>query len=212
VIERVELCIRKLEETYPQAGFYLIFSNSLELLVGALLSTKVKDEVVNSVLPRLFAKYKSADQYATAPFKTLVKDILPISFASVKARRLKDVCKILTKKYDGKVPDTLEELLTLPGIGRKTANTILINAFGKVEGIPVDTNVVRVSYRLGWTRSKQPSKIEKDITSLVPRKYWKNLPYLMKRHGRAICKPRIPLCSNCVLFKLCERQNVEEYG
>ena len=86
------------------------------------------------------------------------------------------------------------------------------NNYGKVEGIPVDTNVARVSYRLGWTRSKQPSKIEKDITSLVPRIYWKNLPYLMKTHGRAICKPRIPLCSNCVLFELCERQNVEEYG
>lgn len=204
-------CIRKLQKQYPNAKFYLTYNSPLELLIATLLSQKVKDEVVKSILPRLFTKYKSANDYAQVPLKQLSQEIIPISFATIKARRIKEVCKILVEKYYGKVPDNMQELLNLPGVGRKTANTILINAFDIVEGIAVDTNVARISFRLGWTRSRNPDKIERDLMSAVPKRYWKSLPYLMKAHGRAICKPKLPECRKCVLFDLCKRKGVYKY-
>jgi len=159
-----------LKKSYPNAKYYLNFSNPLELLVAAILSAQVRDEKVNAITPNLFKKYKTAKDYAKADLKELINDIKGITFAENKARNIINACKIILEKHKGKVPDNMEKLVELPGIGRKTANTILINAFGKVEGIPCDTHVIRLSFRLGWTKSKKPDEIEKDLMKIVPKK------------------------------------------
>ncbi len=200
--------IELLKKNYPNAKYYLNFSNPLELLVAAILSAQVRDEKVNAITPNLFKKYKSTKDYANADLKELIKDIKGITFAGNKAKNIVNACKILIEKYNGKVPDEMEDLVSLPGIGRKTANTILINAFNKIEGIPCDTHVLRLSFRLGWTKSKKPEDVEKDLMKIIPKKDWKKIAYLLKAHGRAICKAPIPYCSKCFLNKLCPKKGV----
>jgi len=197
-----------LKKDYPDAKYYLNFSSPLELLVAAILSAQVRDEKVNAVTPNLFKKYKTAKAYANADFKEMVSDIEGITFAGNKAKNIMNACKIILEKHKGKVPDTIEDLVSLPGIGRKTANTILINAFNKVEGIPCDTHVIKLSFRLGWTKSKKPEEIEKDLMEIIPKKDWKKIAYLLKAHGRAVCKAPIPFCSKCFLNKLCPKNSV----
>ncbi len=207
-MKKVEEIIKLLKKNYPKARYYLNFSTPLELMVAAILSAQVKDEIVNSVTPKLFKKYKTAKSYAKANLQQLINDIKPVSFAGSKAKSIIKACKILVEKYNGKVPDKMEDLISLPGIGRKTANTILINAFGKVEGIPCDTHVLRLSYRLGWTKSKKPEEVEQDLMKIIPRKEWKRIAYLLKAHGRAVCKAPVPFCSKCFLNKLCPKIGV----
>jgi len=183
----VDKIIELLKKNYPNAKYYLNFSNPLELMVAAMLSAQIRDEVVNATTPKIFAKYKTAKDYANADLKEFTKEISAVTFAGMKAKNIINACKILVEKYNGKVPDKMEELTALPGVGRKTANTILINAFGKVLGIPVDTHVIRLSYRLGWTKSKKPEEIEQDLMKIIPKEDWKKIAYLLKAHGRAIC-------------------------
>ncbi|MEM5802685.1 MAG: endonuclease III [Candidatus Aenigmatarchaeota archaeon] len=200
--------VKRLNKEYPHAKYYLNWSNPLELFVAAMLSPQVRDEVVNACTPKLFAKYKTAKDYAEADLKEFIEIIKPISFPAMKAARIQKACKILVEKYGGKVPDTMEELIKIPGIGRKTAGTILINAFDKVENIPCDTHAIRVSFRLGWTRGKTGDEVEKDLMKLIPKEYWKKLPYQLKAHGRAICKAPIPYCSKCFLNDICPKNGV----
>lgn len=200
--------LKILKKEYSHAKYYLNFSNPLELLVAAILSAQVRDEVVNSLTPRLFKKYKTARDYAEANLRELSNDIKFVTFAESKAKFIKNACKILVEKYSGKVPRSIEELTSLPGIGRKTANTVLINAYGIVEGIPCDTHVIRVSYRLGWTKSKNPDVIEKDLMKILPKEIWGKIPYILKAHGKAICKAPVPICSKCPVKYLCPKAGV----
>jgi len=200
--------IRLLQKEYPKAKYYLNFSNPLELLVAAILSAQARDTVVNAATPALFKKYRTAKDYAGADLEGLISCVSKVSFAGNKARNIKASCNIIAENHNGKIPQTMEELAELPGIGRKTANAILINAFDKVVGIPCDTHVIRLSYRLGWTKNKNPDKIEKDLMNLFPKTQWKKLPHLLKDHGRAVCKAPMPECSRCVLNKLCPKQGV----
>ncbi|OGI12442.1 endonuclease III [Candidatus Micrarchaeota archaeon RBG_16_36_9] len=200
--------IELLKKNYPNAKYYLNFSNPLELMVAAILSAQVRDEIVNATTPKIFARYKTAKDYANVDLKEFTREISAVTFAGMKSKNIINACKILVEKNNGKVPDTMDELIDLPGIGRKTANTILINAFGKIEGIPVDTHVIRISFRLGWTKNKKPEEIEHDLMKIVPKEDWKKIAYLMKAHGRAICKTPIPFCSKCFLNDLCLKQGV----
>jgi len=202
--------IELLKKEYPGAKYYLNFSNPLELMIAAILSAQVKDEVVNATTPNLFKKYKTAKDYAKADLRKLISDIKGITFAGNKTKNIKKACEILVEKYNGKIPDEMEKLIELPGIGRKTANTILINVFNKIVGIPTDTHVLRISFRLGLTKNKNPDKVEQDLIKIIPKKEWKKVPYLLKAHGRAICKAPVPTCSKCFLNKLCPKNGVKK--
>lgn len=199
----VEKTISLLKKEYPHAKYYLNFSSPVELLVAAIMSAQVRDEIVNATTQQLFRKYKTVEDFS----KLDENDIKSVTFYKNKAKNIREACKIIMEKYNGAVPKTMEELTELPGVGRKTANAILINAFGTVIGIPCDTHVIRISYRLGWTGQKNPDKIEQDLIKIVPKAEWKNLPHLLKDHGRAVCKP-LPECSKCVLNKMCPKQGV----
>ena len=200
--------VKILEKTYPKLKYYLNFSNPLELMVAAILSAQVRDTAVNAATPALFAKYKSAGDYARAAPDELIAYIKNITFTANKAKNIIAACKILQEKHAGKVPRTMEELTELPGIGRKTANAIMQNAFDIVEGIVVDVHGIRICYRLGWTKNKNPEKIEQDLMKIIPKNKWKKLPHLIKDHGRAVCRAQVPYCSKCVLTKLCPKQGV----
>lgn len=195
--------IRRLEGSYPQARIALKFSNPLELLVATLLSAQATDIKVNEVTSRLFLKYRSASDYANANPQELEQDIRSAGFYRRKARNIIDLARIIEEKFDGRVPDTMEGLLTLPGVGRKTANVVLYNAFGKQEGIAVDTHVARLSRRLGLSKNIDPGKIEEDLMRLVPREKWGQFTYLLIEHGRAVCAARRPACKSCILNDLC---------
>jgi len=204
VLKAIEL----LKKNYPNARYYLNFSNPLELMVAAILSAQVRDEIVNATTPKIFNKYGTAKDYANADLREFTKEISAVTFAGMKAKNIINACKILVEKYNGKIPDKMDELTALPGIGRKTANTILINAFGKVEGIPVDTHVIRLSFRLGWTKNKKPEEIEQNLIKIIPKEDWKKISYLLKSHGRAVCQAPTPYCSKCFLDKLCPKNGV----
>ncbi|MBI2076425.1 MAG: endonuclease III [Candidatus Aenigmarchaeota archaeon] len=193
--------LKILKKEYPTAKYYLDFSNPLQLLVAAILSAQCRDEVVNSCTKELFKKYKTAGDFS----KLDESDIKSITFFKNKAKNIREACKILDAAYG--VPQTMEGLTELPGIGRKTANVILANAFNIILGIPVDTHYIRVSYRLGWTKSKNPDIIERDSMNLIPKSEWKIVPHLLKAHGRAVCKP-IPECSRCCVNNLCPKNGV----
>lgn len=205
--EKVRAMVEKLEESYPNTIYYLNFKTPLDLLVAAILSAQTHDEVVNRLTPELFGKFRSAKDYANASESELIKYIKPVSFAGNKAKNVINAAKLLESKYGGKVPTTMEDLVSLPGIGRKTANTILINAYGIVDGIPVDTWVIKLSPRLGLSSEKDPDKIEKDLVEKVDRKYWHDIAYVLKRHGKALCKS-IPECSKCPVNRICPKNGV----
>src|SRR3989338_5903869 len=196
-----------LKKEYPKAKYYLNFSNSLELLIAGILSAQCTDEAVNRTTEQVFKKYITAKDYIFLKDD----DVKGITFFKNKAANIRRTAKILTDKFNGKVPDSMEELISLPGIARKTANVILQNAYDKVYGVVVDTHVIRVSFRLEWTRNIKPEKIEQDLMKLFDKKEWKMLPHLLKNHGRAICKAPIPYCSKCFLFRLCPRNGVKKY-
>ncbi len=197
-----------LVKNYSNAKYYLNFSTPIDLVVAAIISAQTRDEVVNSVTPELFKKFKTAKEYANSNVDGLVKYIGKVSFAANKAKNIIATCNIIRDKYGGKVPNKMEELIELPGIGRKTANTILINAYGIVNGIPVDTWVIKLSYRIGLSANRDPDKIEQDLMKIVDKKYWKNFAYILKAHGKKICQSQVPICSKCILDKLCPRNGV----
>ncbi|MDE1825835.1 MAG: endonuclease III [Candidatus Micrarchaeota archaeon] len=200
--------IELLAEEYPNAKYYLNFSTPTDLVVAAIISAQTRDEVVNSVTPELFKKFKTAKDYANADVNQLVAYIKKVSFSGNKAKNIIAACKILQEKYKGRIPDNIEELMDLPGIGKKTANTILINAYGIVNGIPVDTWVIKLSNRIGLSINKDPDKIEQDLMKVVDKKYWGKFAYILKSHGKKICQSQVPICSKCLLSKLCPRNGV----
>src|SRR6266487_1380880 len=201
--EQIQAIIAELRRLYPDAKCTLNFSNPLELLIATQLSAQCTDERVNIVTLDLFRKYRSAEDYATVSQEDLEQDIRPTGFYRNKAKNIRAACQRLITKYGGEVPHTMADLLTLPGVARKTANVVLGNAFGIIEGIVVDTHVGRLARRFSWTANEDPAKVEQDLMRLVPQKDWLNLPHLLIYHGRAICLARKPLCEQCALAQLC---------
>lgn len=196
-----------LHKAYPDAHYYLDFKTPVDLVAAAILSAQTRDDVTNAVTPKLFSKYKTAKDYSDADPNELIRIVSRVSFAGNKAKNIIKTMKTIEEKYGGKVPDTMEGLLELPGIGRKTANTVLINAFGIVVGIPVDVWVIKLSPRWGLSLNKNPEKIEQDLMKTLDRKYWNKITYIMKNHGRKICLKE-PLCSQCPAMKICPKNGV----
>jgi len=201
--ELVQKIIQLLAEEHPDAKIALHYSNPLELLVATILSAQSTDKIVNEVTKTLFKKYRKADDYANADLKELEKDIKSTGFYRNKAKYLKRMGQMLVEKFWSKVPKTMDELTTLPGVARKTANIVLSNAFQVVEGIAVDTHVRRLSQRLGLSENKDPNKIERDLMKLVPKEQWAKLNDLLIFHGRRVCTAKKPKCKECAVNKLC---------
>jgi endonuclease III len=195
--------IPRLKREYPDAKTELDWSNPLELLVATMLSAQTTDVRVNQVTRDLFEKYRSAEDYAGADPARLEEDIRPTGFYRNKARALQGMARALLERHGGEVPRTMAELVALPGVGRKTANVVLGNAFGVDEGVVVDTHVRRVSNRLGLTTEQDPEKIERDLLQLVPEGERTLFSHLLIFHGRRVCKARKPLCPQCVLNDVC---------
>jgi endonuclease III len=194
---------KRLKAEYPDARCSLNFSTPLELLIATILSAQCTDERVNIVTADLFRKYRRAvDYYEVAPAE-LEQDIRSTGFFRNKAKSIQGACRLIEEKYEGRVPENLEELLALPGVARKTANVVLGNAFGITSGIVVDTHVARLSERLAFSVEKQPEKIERDLMELIPHSHWIIFSHLLIAHGRKICKARAPLCAECVVEKFC---------
>jgi endonuclease-3 len=202
-ITRVKEIIKILTEEIPDARIALRFSNPLELLIATILSAQCTDVKVNQVTVDLFKKYHSAKEYAEANLEKLEEEIRPTGFYRNKARSVQKCCQELMKRFGGEVPKTLEELITLPGVGRKTANVILGNVFG-IPGIVVDTHVQRVSQRIGLTKNDDPVKIEFDLIEIVPKEEWTHFSNLLIWHGRRTCTARKPLCEQCPIRKWCD--------
>ena len=195
--------ISRLKEAYPQARTALDFENPLQLLAATILSAQTTDVRVNAVTPSLFAKYPTAADLAESDPAELEEEIRPTGFFRNKAKSLRGMARALVEDHGGEVPRSMEELVALPGVGRKTANVVLGNAFGIDEGIVVDTHVRRLSNRLGLTEQKDPEKIERDLMRSVPKDDWTVFSHLLILHGRSTCKSRKPACEDCVVSDLC---------
>jgi len=201
--EQVRAITAELWRLYPDAKCSLDFSNPLELLVATQLSAQCTDERVNLVTRDLFQKYRRAEDYATVSQEELEQDIRSTGFYRNKAKNIRAACQLLITNYDSEVPCTMADLLKLPGVARKTANVVLGNAFGIIDGFVVDTHIGRLARRFGWTTNEDPVKVEQDLMRLVPRQDWLDLSHLLIFHGRAICQARKPLCQRCTLSKNC---------
>jgi endonuclease-3 len=201
--ERARELVELLPRVYPDAHCELDFKTPLQLLVATILSAQCTDKRVNLVTPALFKRYRSAADYAAAPLAELEKAIQSTGFFRNKARSIRAAGATIEKEHGGKVPQTMAELHALPGVGRKTANVVLGNAFHKDEGIVVDTHVTRLSLRLGLTKQIVAEKIEQDLMKLIPRKDWTNWSHWLIWHGRRRCYARRPDCENCELLQLC---------
>jgi endonuclease-3 len=200
---RVRRVIATLKKEYPDARCSLDHTSPLELLIATILSAQCTDERVNIVTADLFRKHRTWEDYTTAPASELERDIRSTGFFRNKAKAIQGACRMIGERYGGRVPDSMEELLELPGVARKTANVVLGNAFGIASGVVVDTHVARLSERLGFSVEKAPEKIERDLASLVPEPDWIVFPHLLIAHGRKVCKARTPLCGECPIAKLC---------
>jgi endonuclease III len=209
-LARTKKIIAALDKTYPNAHCELAHQNPLELLVATILSAQCTDKRVNIVTESLFKKYRSAKNFADADISELENDIRTTGFYKNKARNIKAACRDIVEKHGGKVPQTMDELIELGGVGRKTANVVLGNAFGINVGVVVDTHVARLSHRLGMTSHSAPEKIETDLMKLVPQKDWTLFSHLLIWHGRRRCFARKPDCANCEILKLCPRIGVKE--
>jgi endonuclease-3 len=195
--------IALLEKEHPDAKIALHYTNPLELLIATILSAQCTDERVNIVAKALFKKYTKAEDYANADLAELEQDIRSTGFYRNKAKHIKTCCQLLVEKYYSQVPRTMAELLELPGVARKTANIVLTNAYGIVEGVAVDTHVRRLAQRLGLTETDDPAKIEVDLMNIVPQDKWMRITDLLIFHGRRVCLAKKPKCGGCVLNKLC---------
>ena len=195
--------VKLLEKEHPDAKIALQYTNPLELLIATILSAQCTDKRVNIVTKTLFEKYKTAEDYANANAKELEEDIRSTGFYRNKARNIEKCCQMLVEKFDSQVPRTMEEMLELPGVARKTANIVLSNAFGVIEGIAVDTHVRRLAKRLGLTEHEDPEKIEESLMEIVPKDYWMKITDLLIFHGRRVCIAKKPKCGICILNKIC---------
>lgn len=185
-----------LEKEFPDAASALVFKNPLELLIATILSAQATDKLVNKVTGSLFKKYKTVRDYSRADIKELEKDISSVNFYRNKAKSIKACCAKIVADFDGAVPDTLDALTSLPGVGRKTANIVLGSAFGR-DALAVDTHVKRVALRLGLTESDDPDEVEQDLCGIIPKKRWTKTTHLFILHGRKTCKAKNPLCDTC---------------
>ena len=201
--EKAKEIIKRLSKVYPHPKTALHHANALELLVATILSAQTTDKTVNFVTPELFKKYKTARDYANAPLEELDSMVKRVNFHNNKAKSIKAAATIIAEKYNGRVPDTMEELDALPGVARKTANVVLGNAFKKAEGVVVDTHVMRLSQRFGLTTQKTPEKIEEDLMKIIPKDKWIDFSHLLINFGRDYCPARPHVCANCPLGDLC---------
>jgi endonuclease-3 len=201
--KRARRIVRLLRREYPDARCSLNFTSPLELLVATILSAQCTDERVNLVTAELFRKYRTCADYASAAPAELEQDIRPTGFFRNKAKAIQGACRQLAERHAGRVPETMEELLELPGVARKTANVVLGNAYHLATGVVVDTHVSRLSARLGLSAQTAPEKIERDLMALIPEADWIDFSHLLIYHGRKVCKARTPLCAECVLEKDC---------
>lgn len=201
--DRAPEVIRILSEAYPDARVALHFTNPLECLVATILSAQCTDEKVNEVTGTLFLKYPTAESYLAVPEDELRADIKPTGFFNQKAESIRASCQRIVEVYGGQVPDTMEDLLTLRGVARKTANIVLGNSFGIVEGIAVDTHVKRLANRIGFSDESDPNKIEQDLMRLIPKDQWFHFTYVLIDHGRALCTAKKPKCTECPIEPLC---------
>lgn len=201
--------LKRLKKEYsgtPQTALH--FSTPLELLVATMLSAQTTDVLVNKVTAELFKKYRTAKDFADTTPENLAQDIRSVNFFNNKAKSINKTAKMIIEQFNGKVPQTMEELVTLPGVARKTANIVLSSAFGVNEGIAVDTHVTRLSFRLGLTKHDDPVKIEQDLIAVTPQKDWGNLSHLLIFHGRAVCQARKPKHDQCVLIDICPSRKI----
>jgi len=201
--------IRLLKEEYPDPRTALRYETPHQMLVATILSAQCTDVRVNIVTEELFRKYTGTKEFADADLQELEQDIRSTGFYRQKAKNIKKSSIAILENFSGKVPDTMEELITLPGVGRKTANVVMSSAYGITEGIAVDTHVKRLSFRLGLTRHTDPDKIEQDLMKLAPKEEWSDLSYRLILHGRAVCGARKPEHDICMLQHLCPRKGVE---
>lgn len=199
--KRIGPILQALQRAYPDATIALHYRTPLELLVATILSAQCTDALVNKVTPELFKKYRTAKDYAAANPAQLERDVSRVNFFRTKAKNIRAACQKLVDEFGGKVPNRMEDLITLPGVARKTANVILGNAYGKQEGIVVDTHVMRVSQRLELTRQTDRDKIEQDLMALVPKDRWIKFGHQMIIHGRRVCTAKAPKCGECPLGK-----------
>ena len=206
--EKAKEIIRRLKMEYPELKTALNFKKPFELLVATVLSAQATDIHVNKVTENLFNKYKTIRDYANVSLETLQKDVSSINFYRTKAKNIQESAKIIIKNFNSKVPGTMEELITLPGVARKTANIILSSAYGINEGIAVDTHVKRLANRLGLTKNEDPVKIEKDLMEITPKSEWGNLSHLLIFHGRKICQAKKPNHKECILYDICPSRNI----
>ncbi len=195
--------IEILKKTYPDAKCSLDFTTPFEMLVAVILSAQCTDERVNKTTPYIFNKYSTPEDFDKIPLETLEELIHPCGFYKNKAKNIKLTARKIIENFDGKVPETMEDLLTLPGVGRKTANVVMLEAFNKPQGIAVDTHAKRLSNRIGFSKEQTPEKIEQDLLKLFPYEYLKDINHLLIYHGRAICTARSPKCNTCPIHKYC---------
>ncbi len=198
----VDAIINSLKKTYPSTFFKRNTQDAFYVLISTLLSQRTRDEVTYDVAPKLFKKFRNLKEFNNASEKEIISLIKRIGFYRQKARRIKQIVKILGEKYEGKVPKTFDELMSLPGVGRKTANCVLVYAF-REPSIPVDTHVHRVSNRIGFVKTKTPEETEQELMKTVPKKHWIIINELLVKHGKDICRPITPLCSKCPITKHC---------
>jgi endonuclease III len=202
-MENTKQILSLLKKNYPDAKIVLNYSNNWELLVAVELSAQCTDKRVNIVTEKLFKKYKTIQDYAGADIKEFSNDIRSTGFFNNKTKNILAAAKMVLNDYDGEIPKTMEEMLRIPGVARKTANVVLGNAYGIVDGIAVDTHVSRLSQRLGLSKNKDPKKIELDLMKTFPKKDWFKLTYVLIEHGRKICDARRPKCEECFLSEIC---------
>jgi len=201
--KNIDKILPLLKKEYPKAKIALNFSNPLEILVATVLSAQCTDARVNIVTKSLFKKYRKVQDYAKANLKTFEQEIRSTGFYRNKAKNIISAAQKIVKDFGGKLPDSMDKLLQLPGVARKTANIVLFNGFGKVDGIAVDTHVRRLSQRLGLTKNQDPEKIEQDLMKILDKKEWGKFSYLLIDHGRKVCDAKKPKCLECILQKLC---------
>ena len=201
--KRIMEIIKRLEREYGKPGTALKFNNPFELLVAVVLSAQCTDDRVNKITPTLFKRFPGPREMAEAGLEEVEELVRSCSFYRNKAKNIHAAARLIVEKFGGQVPDNMEDLIKLPGVARKTANVVLYNAFGKNEGIAVDTHVKRLVKRLGICDEKNPVKIEKELMEIVPRDYWGPVTYLLIEHGRRVCKAKNPDCAHCVLRDIC---------
>ncbi|MCC6224458.1 MAG: endonuclease III [Thermoleophilia bacterium] len=208
---RIGPIVERLAAAHPDAAIALRFRTDLELLVATMLSAQTTDATVNRVTEDLFSVYRRPEDYLAAPLERLEADVRPTGTYRQKARNLRGAMRVLVERYGGEVPLAVDDLVRLPGVGRKTANVVAAER-GAVQGIVVDTHVRRLSQRLGLTRHDDPARIERDLQRLVPRGDWARLPHLLISHGRRVCRARGPACTECVLADLCPASRIDRFS